>query len=185
MVPIHLFIYHLVVMTKYNVNICLLVAIVLCACKGTREEKNSRTPSFTLRETERFLFNSFVDCNMAEVWIGDTLRIFPGKYGEDPEWGNALELEYADGINPDEVFLKKPDEFIDPVLPPNAPIGQPGLHGAVWFETVYQDKKDNSGRTLYACITMKIIRLPCLMILQRAKVTSTRTGRRDYEVRHP
>jgi hypothetical protein len=24
------------------------------------------------------------------------------------------------------------------------------LHGAVWFETVYQDTKDNSGRTLYA-----------------------------------
>jgi len=107
-------------------------------------------PTFTLTQTVRFVFNSFVDCNMAEAWIGDTLRIFPGKYGEDPEWGEANELEYAEGLNPDQVFLRKPDEFIDPVMPPNAPIGKPGLHGAVWFETVYQDKNDPSGKTLYA-----------------------------------
>lgn len=131
-------------------NTCLLVAIISCACNETREENKTRIPSFKLKETERFVFNSFVDCNMAEAWIGDTLRIFPGKYGEDPEWGEAHELEYADGTNPDQVFLRKPDEFIDPVLPPNASIGKPGLHGAVWFESVYQDKKDNSGKTLYA-----------------------------------
>ena len=35
-------------------------------------------------------------------------------------------------------------------MPPNVPIGQKGLHGAVWFETVYQDAKDKSGLTLYA-----------------------------------
>src|SRR6185503_4263742 len=28
--------------------------------------------------------------------------------------------------------------------------GTPGLHGAVWFETIYQDGKEASGRTLYA-----------------------------------
>lgn len=87
---------------------------------------------------------------MAEAWIGDTLRIFPGKYGEDPVWGRAEELEFADGRNADEVFLRKTDEFTDPVMPPNAPVGQPGLHGAVWFETVYQDERDPSGKTLYA-----------------------------------
>jgi hypothetical protein len=35
-------------------------------------------------------------------------------------------------------------------MPENVPPGSPGLHGAVWFETVYQDAKDPSGRTLFA-----------------------------------
>ena len=35
-------------------------------------------------------------------------------------------------------------------MPPNVPPGTEGLHGAVWFETVYQDPKDTSGKTLYA-----------------------------------
>ena len=121
-----------------------LLALVL-SCSQSKKD-----PSFKLIPTDRFVFNSFVDCNMAEAWVGDTFRIFPGKYGEDPVWGNSLELEYADGRNADEAFLRKMDEFIDPVMPPNAPVGQPGLHGAVWFETVYQDVRDASGRTLYA-----------------------------------
>lgn len=107
-------------------------------------------PTFKLIPTDRFVFNSFVDCNMAEVWVGDTFRIFPGKYGEDPVWGNALELEYADGRHADEAFLRHADEFTDPLMPPNAPVGEPGLHGAVWFETVYQDVNDPTGKTLYA-----------------------------------
>lgn len=107
-------------------------------------------PKAVLIPSEKFYFNSFVDCNMAEAWIGDTLRIFPGKYGEDPVWGHAEELEFADGRNADEVFLRKTNEFTDPVMPPNAPVGKPGLHGAVWFETVYQDARDPSGKTLYA-----------------------------------
>lgn len=107
-------------------------------------------PKAVLIPAERFYFNSFVDCNMAEAWVGDTLRIFPGKYGEDPLWGHAAELEFADGRNADEVFLRKTNEFIDPVMPPNAPVGESGLHGAVWFETVYQDAHDPSGKTLYA-----------------------------------
>ena len=40
--------------------------------------------------------------------------------------------------------------YIPPTLPVNAPKGQPGLHGAIWFETVYQDTKDKTGKTLYA-----------------------------------
>ncbi|RPH99390.1 MAG: hypothetical protein EHM72_11130, partial [Calditrichaeota bacterium] len=77
-------------------------------------------------------------------------RIFPGKYGEDPLWGNARDLKFADGKNADEAFASRPDEFTEPLMPPNAPIGTPGLHGAVWFETIYQDASDRSGKTLYA-----------------------------------
>ncbi len=87
---------------------------------------------------------------MAEAWIGDTFRIFPGKYGEDPVWGYSNELEFADGKNADEAFLRKMEEFTDPKMPPNVAPGKEGLHGAVWFETVYQDSKDNTGKTLYA-----------------------------------
>lgn len=131
--------------------LCFALAGTVFICCDRKDRQADQTlPTFKLIDSERFLFNSFVDCNMAEVWVGDTLRIFPGKYGEDPVWGNAEELEYADGLNPDEVFLRKPDEFIDPVMPPNVPPGQEGLHGAVWFETVYQDVHDASGRTLYA-----------------------------------
>ncbi len=107
-------------------------------------------PTFSLRPSERFEFASFVDCNMAEAWVGDSLRIFPGKYGEDPVWGAADDLKYADGPDPDATFLTPRDRFVTPRMPPNAPPGSPGLHGAVWFETVYQHPGDATGRTLYA-----------------------------------
>lgn len=107
-------------------------------------------PSFRLIETETFHFNSFVDCNMAEAWIGDTFRIFPGKYGEDPLWGYSNNLKYADGKNPDEAFLTKEADFTAPKMPANVPPGSAGLHGAVWFETIYQDSVDTSGKTLFA-----------------------------------
>lgn len=103
-----------------------------------------------LIDTDRFTFRSFVDCNMATAWVGDRFRIFPGKYGEDPVWGPANELKYADGATVAEAFGRAHDEFTAPGLPPNAPPGKPGLHGAVWFETVYQDPGDPSGRTLFA-----------------------------------
>ncbi len=115
-----------------------------------REEVLPFDPKFTLVPSTKFFFNSFVDCNMAEAWVGDTFRIFPGKYGEDPLWGNARDLKFADGRNADEAFSSRAEAFTEPVMPPNARTGQPGLHGAVWFETVYQDEKDKSGRTLYA-----------------------------------
>ncbi len=87
---------------------------------------------------------------MASVWVGDSFRIFPGKYGEDPLWGDAHDLKYTSGISVDTVFLKKPADFIAPKLPSNAAPGTKGLHGAVWFETLYQDSSDASGQTLYA-----------------------------------
>lgn len=131
--------------------IVILFAIYACA-PASKEQSNEATfnPKFKLIPADKIKFNSFVDCNMAEAWIGDTFRIFPGKYGEDPLWGDAKDLKFADGKNADEAFRKGKEGFFDPKMPLNAPIGQDGLHGAVWFETVYQDVKDASGRTLYA-----------------------------------
>lgn len=87
---------------------------------------------------------------MSEVWVGDKVMIFPGKYGEDPLWGPSHNLKYATGNTIDEAFHTKEKDFTEPKLPPNAPPGKPGLHGAVWFESVYQDSKDRTGKTLYA-----------------------------------
>lgn len=124
----------------------LLPFLFLISCQST----STKLPEFTLTATDTFHFNNFVDCNMAEAWIGDTLRIFPGKYGEDPVWGEAHDLKFASGKNADEVFASPASAYIAPSMPLNAAKGTPGLHGAVWFETVYQDTKDKTGKTLYA-----------------------------------
>jgi hypothetical protein len=128
----------------------LLGFIMLVSIFACQQKEKDFTPSFKLIPSEKFVFKSFVDCNMAEVWIGDTFRVFPGKYGEDPVWGYSNELEFASGKNADEVFLTPHDQFTDPIMPPNTPPGTPGLHGAVWFETVYQSEEDKTGKTLYA-----------------------------------
>ncbi len=127
-----------------------LISLLILESCSTEKKEEPFNPKFKLTTTEKIKFNSFVDCNMAEVWVGDTFRIFPGKYGEDPLWGYARDLKYADGKNADEVFKSTAENFHSPIMPPNAPIGQEGLHGAVWFETVYQSPKDASGKTLYA-----------------------------------
>lgn len=111
---------------------------------------NDSVATFELIPSDTFHFNSFVDCNMATVWVKDTFRIFPGKYGEDPLWGEARDLKYSSGASVDEVFLRKSEEFIEPKMPVNAPVGKPGLHGAVWFETLYKDSSDKTDQTLYA-----------------------------------
>ncbi len=121
------------------------------SCNNNDSKASKKTaPSFVLKDVDTLLFNSFVDCNMAEAWIGDTFRIFPGKYGEDTVWGPSRELMFADGANAPQAFSTKSGEFKRPDLPPVAPIGQPGFHGAMWFETVYQSEQDKSGKTLYA-----------------------------------
>ena len=120
-----------------------------CNNNSSRSTKTAES-SFVLRDADTILFNSFVDCNMAEAWIGDTFRIFPGKYGEDTVWGPSKELVFANGSNAPEAFATKTEDFKRPLLPMVSPIGTPGFHGAMWFETVYQSEDDPSGKTLYA-----------------------------------
>ena len=133
---------------------CLLLPFCLFAFQPLPQKAKTGAavnhPNAVLIPSEKFIFNSFVDCNMATAWVADTFRIFPGKYGEDPLWGEAHELKYASGKTVDEVFSKKPEEFHEPIMPSNAPAGKAGLHGAVWFEALYKYTKDVSGKTLFA-----------------------------------
>jgi hypothetical protein len=132
------------------VNLVFTLFIILFLASFQKKNTVDIPYKFTLIPSQKFLFNSFVDCNMAEAWIGDTFRIFPGKYGEDPLWGDARDLKFANGKNADEAFGSKAHEFTEPLMPKNAKPGTKGLHGAVWFETVYQAASDKSGKTLYA-----------------------------------
>ncbi len=129
------------------VFVAIIMTCIIASCTTSSEKKK---PTFKLISTEKFLFNSFVDCNMAEVWVGDTFRIFPGKYGEDTLWGYSDNLRFGNGANADEAFARKYEELIMPDMPKNVKPGEKGLHGAVWFETVYQDVNDPTGKTLYA-----------------------------------
>lgn len=136
-------------------QLCLYTYFLLIclSCNSPSKTNNSEAKSdfgYKLIPAKKFLFNSFVDCNMATVWVADTFKIFPGKYGEDPLWGESHELKYASGATVDEVFSKKSTEFTEPLMPPNAAPGKPGLHGAVWFETLYKDPADKTDQTLYA-----------------------------------
>ncbi|MEJ7589097.1 MAG: hypothetical protein WKI04_16190 [Ferruginibacter sp.] len=133
----------------YSSLLFLVLIATGCNTSGSKPAMVSQ-PVAQLDSSQKFLFNSFVDCNMATVWIGDTFRIFPGKYGEDPLWGEAHELKFASGNTVDEVFSRKSEEFREPVMPPNAAAGSKGLHGAVWFEALYKDEKDAIGKTLFA-----------------------------------
>jgi hypothetical protein len=128
-----------------------LSILLITGCRNkSHESDSSAEPDFRLIRSDTMFFNSFVDCNMAEAWIGDTFRIFPGKYGEDPLWGDARDLKFADGRNSMEAFSSPASAFRSPQMPENASPGASGLHGAVWFETIYQDETDASGKTLFA-----------------------------------
>ena len=139
---------------KPTLAVVLLLAVIAICCT----KSDNKLPSFRLEKTDKFLFKSFVDCNMAEVWVADTFRIFPGKHGEDTLWGYSDNLRFGDGRNADEAFSRNFEELIQPKMPPNYKPGRivPGgsgldsVHGAVWFETVYQDERDKTGKTLYA-----------------------------------
>jgi hypothetical protein len=136
--------------TFKKVNLVWAVSIIIFLTSFQERNSAGNPFKFKLIPAEKFLFNSFVDCNMAEAWIGDTFRIFPGKYGEDPLWGDARDLKFANGKNADEAFGSQAHAFTEPIMPKNAKPGTKGLHGAVWFETVYQASTDRSGKTLYA-----------------------------------
>ena len=131
---------------KKTLLFAISLGLAFQACKPKEEPFN---PKFKLIPAEKVKFNSFVDCNMAEAWIGDTFRIFPGKYGEDPLWGYSLNLKYSNGKNADEVFKNSAKDFFNPIMPKNVLPTEDGLHGAVWFETVYQDPNDKTGKTLF------------------------------------
>jgi hypothetical protein len=138
--------------TRYLALLASLLFWEACLLPEEKSDAKSTAfnPSFKLVPADTFYFKSFVDCNMATAWIGDTFRIFPGKYGEDPLWGDAKDLKFADGKHADEAFLTPFEQFRMPQMPLNAKPGTEGLHGAVWFETVYQLPSDASGKTLYA-----------------------------------
>ncbi|MFI5185252.1 MAG: hypothetical protein ACHQF0_00850 [Chitinophagales bacterium] len=131
----------------------LFITICFIECNERGRHGGARTefqPQFKLTASKKLLLNNFVDCNMAEAWIADTFRIFPGKYGEDTVWGRGVDFKFTSGKNADEAFLSPASKFIEPKMPANAVTGTPGLHGAVWFETIYQDPNDGTGKTLFA-----------------------------------
>ena len=126
---------------KLKQGVFIIIGLVgtSIGCGQLSDKKEKKTaefsPKFKLIPSEKFYFNNFVDCNMAEAWISDTFRIFPGKYGEDTLWGDSRELKFASGKNADEAFKSPASAFTEPNMPKNAAINSPGLHGAVWFET--------------------------------------------------
>lgn len=132
---------------KLSAKIIPFFFLVLCSCKSY----SPSNPSFKLIPTKKTIyFQGTVDCNMAETWINDTFRIFSGKCGEDPVWGNADQLRFASGTNSDSVFNMNLKVYEKPVIPPNVKPEEEGLHGAVWFETIYKDITDKSEKTLFA-----------------------------------
>jgi hypothetical protein len=125
----------------------MTIFLIICSCSKTPPPG----PTFTLTPAQKtIIFQGTVDCNMAEAWIKDTFRIFSGKQGEDPVWGYADQLRFASGSNSDSVFATQWKNYEKPVIPPNVGYTETGLHGAVWFETVYKDKNDPTEKTLYA-----------------------------------
>src|SRR4026207_690291 len=96
------------ILSKPCIIIIMGLAGICIGCGQSTGKKDEKTadfnPKFKMIPSEKFYFNNFVDCNMAEAWISDTFRIFPGKYGEDTLWGNSRELKFASGKNPDEAF---------------------------------------------------------------------------------
>jgi hypothetical protein len=54
-----------------------VLTLASSACKtGSKKTEAQILPEAVLVPSEKFLFNSFVDCNMATVWVKDTFRIF-------------------------------------------------------------------------------------------------------------
>jgi hypothetical protein len=132
---------------KNYIKVLLLVFLIFSSC---RPQPPAR-PSFRLTPAQKtIIFQGMVDCNMAEAWIKDTFRIFSGKQGEDPVWGYSDQLRFSSGSNADSVFATNWKDYEKPVIPSNVGYLDSGLHGAVWFETVYKDVNDPTDRTLYA-----------------------------------
>jgi hypothetical protein len=132
---------------KLSAKHIAILLLILLSCKPQTPSE----PHFKLIPAQKTIsFQGMVDCNMAEAWIKDTFRIFSGKCGEDPVWGQADQLRFASGTNADSVFNMNWKYYEKPVIPPNVMPGEEGHHGAVWFETVYKDVNDKSEHTLFA-----------------------------------
>lgn len=130
---------------------CIKILFALLSFLASCKTQPASAPLFKLIPARKtILFKSNVDCNMAEAWIRDTFRIFSGKCGEDPVWGQPDLLRFASGKNADSVFNMQWSEYEKPAIPENVEPVKEGLHGAVWFETVYKDTTDGSEQTLYA-----------------------------------
>jgi hypothetical protein len=127
------------------ITFLFFLVFLLSGCHSDSNISFKVTPS-----REIIYFKAMVDCNMAEAWIKDTFRIFSGKQGEDPVWGYSDVLRFASGVNSDSVFNTKWENYEKPMIPLNVTPYEDGLHGAVWFETVYKDRRDTSDKTLYA-----------------------------------
>lgn len=141
-------------MKNQNIGL-LLLFLVLCSCNFTQKS----APGFKITKSEKTIyFKGHVDCNMAEVWIKDTFRIFPGsQYGSIEGWPDLAKfasndlLRFASGNNPDSVFNLEWPAYVKPVFPPKAsgPFEE-GIHGCIWFEAVYKDVNDPTEQTLFA-----------------------------------
>jgi len=112
---------------------------------------------------------------MAEAWEGNTFRIFPGKYGEDPVWGLGLDNRYADGKNADEVFKSPSENFFEPKMPRLANLACMMPFGLKLFT---KTQKINQGRHFLVFIIMKITPKPSLAIQKLEKGINTTNGHR-------
>jgi hypothetical protein len=112
------------IMKKALLFIGVIITLLAFTNHLKKEKPRKEKQGFILTPAKPIYFNSFVDCNMAEAWIGDTFRIFPGKYGEDPLWGYAKDLKYADGKNAEAVFKNTYYQLFNPIMPSNVPVGQ-------------------------------------------------------------
>jgi hypothetical protein len=146
-------------MNRTFVVSAFLTILCVCGCTNSSQKGPAQStqfdPGFRLNPSEKFYFNSFVDCNMAEVWVGDTFRIFPGKYGEDPLWGNARDLKFADGKML-RGFQQQGEAFYQSACRRMLLLEQPD-YGAV-FETAYQIPGYNRQNTATRFTAKKITR---------------------------
>ena len=113
---------------------------------------------------------------MAESWIGDTLRIFPGKYGEDPVWGLGVDNKYADGKNADEVFKSPPENFMNPSCLKTRHLVNPVCMEPYGLKQYTRILTMQPVRPCTASIIMKIIRRPCHTIQRQERDTKTING---------
>jgi hypothetical protein len=117
-----------------HTNAALLAFFAIAACSVPRTKTSTsqtRTPRAVLTKTEPFI--------LTHLWIatwpklgGRYIPHFSRQVRRRPLWGEARDLQVANGRNADEAFHRKAEEFQEPIMPANVPVGTPGLHGAVW-----------------------------------------------------